>query len=269
MAISDRSHSFYISGSVARLEALDEQGRTLGWGSGFFIEERDFLSLYTCWHVVTGIDAHQLPSPHKFPPVRAQLRVHTLGVSDRGAGLRTIGGLVTFSIDLFKGNGERNWFQGKPQHVDDTGKLSPPEYDCVRIDVSAFRDKVPHFLKPDDDQKRLLKIHEDAYIVGYPYGFSANIVGPDPVFLRRNQVSNWPTQSYFLLNAPGARGMSGGPIVTFYENEWRLRGIYNGALFPEATYFADQLEENGGESRLPLGKYIPSFALRRIVGAPV
>jgi hypothetical protein len=41
---------------AVRLETFNKERKPLTRASGFLIRETDGLFLYTCWHVVTGID---------------------------------------------------------------------------------------------------------------------------------------------------------------------------------------------------------------------
>lgn len=262
---SKRSPSFYVSHAVVRLEALNAENRTISWASGFVINERDYLSLYTCWHVVSGADPHRLPS--KPPTKRERLRVQVMTRTVKSPGIATIGGLTTFDVELYDESGNSVWSQGEPQPGTENAMMRPSHWDCVRLNVSSFADFLHSPFQPEDDIVTLrLDISEDAFIVGYPYGYSANETGPDPIFLRRTPASNWGPRYFSLLDGPGAPGMSGGPIVTRLNNEWRLVGIYNGVVFPEAKYCSSILEQNKNESRLPLGKYTVLTVARASLG---
>lgn len=259
-----RSPSTYVSRAVIRLEAIGQNGRTLGWSSGFVIDEKDFPSLYTCWHVISGADPQNLPTT--LPPKRVALRVHTLAKKSITPEITTIGGLQTFELNLYDDTGHRTWLQGVSDaegvHVD----IPVPRVDCVRFDVSAYRNLLPGAFQPEDDLLSNLDISEDAFIVGFPFGYSPFDDSPYPTFLRRTRACMWGDSTAILLDGPGAKGMSGGPIVTRIDNEWRLAGIYTGAVFPESTHFQDALSSNGGVSRLPLGKYIMTMLARLEAG---
>lgn len=245
------------------MEAIDQDGRTLGWSSGFVVDEKDFLSLYTCWHTVTGADPQNLPATP--PTKRVKLRLHTLKIHDETSEIRSIGGHRTIEINLFDDENRRKWLQGDSEK-EVSGDLPPPRLDCVRFDVSEFRNFFPGTFQPEDDILDYLDISEDAFIVGYPYGYSPMAENPDPIFLRRTRACMWaPNYATILLDGPGAEGMSGGPVVTRIDNEWRLAGIYTGVVFPESTYFQERLQNNGA-SKLPLGKYTMTLLARGATG---
>ena len=263
--MQERRHSFYVSQATVRLEILDENNKTVSWASGFVVDEHDFLSLYTCWHVVTGVDPHNIPV--RAPPKRNRIKVHTQTIRKISETLTGIGGLTMFDVDLYDQTGTPIWRQGASELDVDNATLPPPFWDCVRIDVEKSRNLFANVFKPCDEKFGGLTISDDAYIVGYPYGFSPNPIGPVPIFLRRTVASDGTSGPFILLDGSGVQGMSGGPVVTKIDGEWRLAGIYNGAIFPEATFYSSELEKRKWESRLPLGKYTMSMVARHSVGA--
>ena len=48
--------NFNLSFKAVRLETLDERKTILGRATGFLVRDADGLFLYSCWHVVTGVD---------------------------------------------------------------------------------------------------------------------------------------------------------------------------------------------------------------------
>jgi hypothetical protein len=257
---------FHITHSTVKLEVLAASGQTVAWASGFLVEEHDFLSLYTCWHVVTGADPHNLPSGSVVR--RKGLRVHAMAREER-PGIISIGGLQNFQIDLYDDSGRPTWFQGPAQEKDkdQTGLTPPPFWDGVRFNVDPYRTSLPDRLTDSDCPNISLGVGEDAFIVGFPYGYSGNEKGPDPIFLRRAVASAWGPSGFQLLDGPGAEGMSGGPIVTRIEKRWYVAGLYNGVVFPEAPLFLDRIKANSGRSTLPLAKYTMATIIRSVCGA--
>ena len=265
-ATTKRSNSIYVSHAVVRLELLNSHEKILSRATGFVVKEGDFPSLYTCWHVVTGVDPHKLPT---VPPERRHtLRVYALGMEIVKEGVTRLGGYSSFDIPLYDSMGAPSWIMGPIQEGCSGAMTPPPVWDCVRFDISRFFHLLPNAFEPEDDILNSIDISEDAYIVGYPYGYSASASGPDPIFLRRTRASTWGPTSFDLLDGAGAKGMSGGPIVTRKENEWRLAGIYNGVVFPEAAYFEEETDKKNFNSQLPLGKYTMSMLARSVLGVP-
>lgn len=265
-ATTIRSNSFYVSHAVVRLELFGEDGQLINHASGFIIDERDFLSLYTCWHVVTGVDPYSLPRVR--PRKRVRMNVHTLVSESRASGVTAIGGSGYFTLELYNDAGRPNWAQSLAQEGCENVELPVPHWDCVRIDVERFREKIVGAFHPDDDILNYLDISEDAFIVGYPFGYSAAGDSPYPIFLRRTRASSMQKSAFTLLDGPGAPGMSGGPVVTRINNEWRLAGIYCGVEFPEAARSVGALGPEIKESRLPLGRYLETVVARQVVGVP-
>ncbi len=243
-----------VSNAIVRLELLSADGERLGWSSGVVVREEDYLSLYTCWHVVTGADPHRLPLPENMPRKRTKVRVHTLRRRHLGHGVEAIGGLLNFEIELYDENGAFAWEQGQLPEETEAGLMPPASWDVVRLNVDHLAKEFPRFFKGEDIGSYHLDIGDDAFIVGFPYGYSAS-ESPTPMFIKRTPCSITSPRFFRLLDGAGAKGMSGGAIVTRTNVGWRLAGIYNGAVFPEATYFAEELEFQKDESKLPLGKY--------------
>ncbi len=56
-----------VSHKAVMVHCLDDAGKEIegAYASGFILKEQDGLFLYTCWHVITGLDMHQLPMNYK------------------------------------------------------------------------------------------------------------------------------------------------------------------------------------------------------------
>lgn len=239
-----------IAHSVVQLEVLAENGETVSWATGFIVEEDDFTSLYTCWHVVSGVSPCRLPV---WPPQkREKIRVHSAKKRENPVGF-SIGGHQSFEVDLYDSLGRPLWHcsQGRPS-VD--MPLDVPMVDIVRIDVSLWSKTLPEVICCDlIDESIHPSVFMDLYLVGYPYGFSASVHGPSPVFLKRSVASLWShTHGSALLDGSGAKSMSGGPVLLERSGKVQVIGIYSGELHPEAakedTYSSDEWG-----SRLPIG----------------
>ena len=52
-----------LSNKAVIIECLNNDGELIkdANASGFILREKDGLYLYTCWHVVTGLNMHELP----------------------------------------------------------------------------------------------------------------------------------------------------------------------------------------------------------------
>ncbi len=252
--------------AAVKLEVLVEN-KTVSWATGFIIDEKDFLSLYTCWHIVTGCDPHKLPKT--LPEKRTRLKIHTQIETKQNESVTSYGGSTQLSIDLYDQGSKPIWFQGEPQEGTENGEIPVPNWDCIRININQFRNDLIGWFHPTDQITRRIDVCHPVHIVGYPYGYSANESGPEPVFLGRHVASSTGPRFYTLLDGAGARGMSGSPVIAKHEGKWKLIGIYCGTIFPESAHFRDDLYGKDGKSDLPLGKFIDSIIARGVVGAPV
>jgi hypothetical protein len=101
MAIPHRlQNSLLVGLKAVRLETFDKDKRLLKRASGFLVKESDGLFLYTCWHVVTGVDFLQ-PNPLSPPRRRAFIKVYCQNVQEPQAGVRTIGGGYSLELALY------------------------------------------------------------------------------------------------------------------------------------------------------------------------
>ena len=234
-----------ISVAIVRIETLDENHKVLSRASGFLFDESDFLSLYTCWHVVTGADPNNLPI--KEPVKRKYLRVYSKIITSQQSHL-TIDGEQYIDLELYSSCNKYLWIQGRPQNaVDEGAHLPVPHYDCVRININKHRDKFRIAFQQQNVASSRLQVGSDAFIAGYPFGYSASDAGPSPIFLKRSQASAVQNTQRQLLDAAGSPCMSGGPLLIKSGQDWLLVGIYTGAKFPEAKYFSKELDKNNNK----------------------
>ena len=66
------SQRFHLSVIGVRIECLDrlKQPPPGNVASGFLRSERDKVFLYTCWHVLTGLDPHHIELGYTLPERR-------------------------------------------------------------------------------------------------------------------------------------------------------------------------------------------------------
>ena len=229
------------------LRCLDENRAPLpgAFASGFIRRESGGLSLYTCWHVVTGFDPNDVRVGLDLPK-RRYLEVALQATERRQPGVEVVGGLQSCVLPLYSSGVPTRplWFQDDAHvpHVDlnavglylpfwhDTVKLAlPPEIavsDMQVVDKGRFFKGNMSLLAPGDK----------CLIVGYPYGFSAfGPTQPTPVVLTRFAASDRVAgrRLQFLLESVGAPGMSGGPVYVERDAELLLVGMYTGSMYPD------------------------------------
>lgn len=234
--------TFLLGPKSLRLYVTDTDGNAFR-ASGFIIEAEGKLFLYTCWHVVAGVDFLN-PFPVKPPVRRVTVALHLKSVETRTPAVTTIGGQRELIFDLYDQNGVPKWTQ-EPHHQDcpdleaiglhvpkfiDVVKL-PVELDQLTADVVAFSTS-------DVEANVLPSAGTDVLVFGYPHGYSAMAsLSVEPVFLKRSIASNMNSNSgTLLLDGSGAKGMSGAPVIVRKDGRWWLYGIYNGAIFPDGQH---------------------------------
>jgi hypothetical protein len=253
-----------------RLELLDDGARLSTRASGFLIQERDGLFLYTCWHVVMGVDFLN-PTPLSAPN-RKTVIVHSQDVQQRQPGVTSIGKSRSFEVPLYDGKGAPRWLQEPNERVhpdlNAIGLRVPKFVDLVRIPVEL--DPVVAEVVAFDTQDIFVNrsgAGEDVVIVGYPYGYSAmDVETPEPIFLKRGVASiRTSNVGVVLLDGGGTPGMSGAPIIRKLERGWWLEGVYTGILFPDQM-FGPVGKDN--DRFAALGMMVPIQVARAVMQVP-
>lgn len=265
------SHSLFVALKSVRLETLDEHGSVLTRASGFLLKETDGLFLYTCWHVVTGVDFLQ-PDLLKPPIRRSALKIYCQAVEARQPGIQSIGGTYSVTLPLYDSSGQSRWIQepNERTHADlaAIGIKIPKFFDVVRIslELDPLVQNVVEFLK-EDILTNFPDAGTDIVIVGYPYGYSAmDIATPEPVFIKRSIASSRTSNSgSTLLDGAAAPGMSGAPIVVRLEERWWLLGMYTGVIFPD---YQHKIQDSEIDRRAALGVMAPIYIARAFMQVP-
>lgn len=233
------SSTILIGTKALRLEVLGEGDALISRATGFVLEDSDGLFLYTCWHVVTGID-YQNPYPLAAPKKRVRIRAYAQQVNHLQPGIQSIGLSQAIDIELYEPSGEKRW-QQDPNHEENAdleaiGLHKPKFFDFVRIPISIAVSAVEILcFHKRNVFTNLLSSGDDVVIVGYPYGYSAlGDIAPEPVFLKRSIASGRSRPT--LLDGIGAPGMSGSPVIVFHSGRWWLEGMYTGQIFPDYKY---------------------------------
>lgn len=208
--------------------------------SGFIVREKDQLFLYTCWHVVTGYDMHNLEV--RDLPNRRFLKVSFLQ-SETSSGAQVIGWHEPFIIPLYDTHDDFKplWEQEKedvPQS--DLNRINirvPRRHDAIKIqipnDVSISR---IHIIEENHLRLAFPPLGEKLYVVGFPYGYSAFGIGSSIAILLTRFIATTGMENRgneFLLDGPCAPGMSGSPVFVEQDNRIQLTGLYTGLIYPD------------------------------------
>lgn len=234
-----------LSHKAVMVHCLDEEGNEIegAYASGFLLKEQSRLFLYTCWHVVTGFDMHQLPMDYKAQN-RKKLRISLQHAAEQptGGALRAfiVHGLRTFDISLYKsidGVEVPLWHQDSVDRSTDLNSVKvvvPNRYDAIRIPLTDFDTSPMHIVEEASLNKSLVFPGDRIYIVGFPHKFSTRGEDqPIPVVLTRfvagTQIKDRIGE--FLLDGVGAPGMSGGPAFVERDGQLFLVGLYKETIY--------------------------------------
>jgi hypothetical protein len=255
---------------AVRIEILDQHGQSVvvsarngerrgaAVASGFLLRDDAELYLYTCWHVVTGIELANPVLPGSSQR-RSRLKVSMQRSEKFKRPMVPVGGPDSFEVELYEQSGEKSgeevflprWEQDE-QSVSNSSlamaNLAQPFWhDIVRIRLPAGvvtsttpvlsrRDLWPEPIAPADP----------LMLVGYPYGFSARQLASTPIVVKRHvaAISRDGARREILIDGAGAPGMSGGPVFYEWDHRLYLFGMYVGVIFPDAA--ADNEPERGG-----------------------
>lgn len=248
--------SFYIT-------CLDKDGLLISRATAFGIKESDGYYLYTCWHVITGVDPRQIPPIYSI--TRKSIRIHAREYTERAPGVAAIGGEQAHDFDLYDPHGAPKW-QQEINHDNEPGNIVIPKlYDVVRLRIKSFPGIDHMFYIEEDISMDMASIGEDVYIAGFPFGFSESNDGPAPIFLKRSIASLSYEGHRTLIDGAGVIGMSGSPVLIRRDSKWSIIGIYGGDVYPEHKYYSDRIGEQFG-SKLPLGYFFNLYAARSFMG---
>jgi hypothetical protein len=232
---------------AVRIEILDQHGQSVivaprngerrgpVVASGFLLRDKAELYLYTCWHVVTGIELANpvLPGTNQR---RSRLKV-SVQRSEKSD---------SFEVELYEKSGEGaflpRWEQDEqsvPNSSLAMANLAQPSWhDMVRIRLPfSIVTSTTQPLSRLDLWPDSIAPADPLMLVGYPYGFSARQLTPTPIVLKRHvaAISRDGARREILIDGAGAPGMSGGPVFYEWGDRLYLFGMYVGVIFPDAA----------------------------------
>jgi len=227
---------------AVHIQCLDEKKEPIkgAYASGFIVQENGDLFLYTCWHVVTGYNMHDIEIGRNLPN-RKFLEVNLQKCTNSQPGIQLIGGNQSSILPLYDNQGIPLWIQNKEdvphESLNNIHLKVPYWHDAIKLELPkemSLSDM--QIIKENQIFKDLPMVGEKIYIVGYPYGYSTlGLEEPTAITLTRfiaaNQIKGRITE--MLLDGPGTPGMSGGPIFIERGNILFLLGIYTGLIYPD------------------------------------
>jgi hypothetical protein len=253
--IPARLNKYLLNFKSVHIQCLDENKNSIkgAYASGFIVKQNGELYLYTCWHVVTGFNMHNIEIKGALPN-RKFLEVNLQKMEQKPKGFQAIGGKQTSKIPLYDDNGLPLWIQDKHDNpnfsLNNIGIKVPLWHDTIKLqlpnDISVSDIQIINY---DEFYKYEPGIGDKVFIVGYPYGYSSlGLETPTPIVLTRfiaaDKIKGRRTE--ILLDGSGAPGMSGGPIFIETNTGLLLLGIYTGIIYPD-------YEVEGNEKTTALG----------------
>lgn len=251
---------------AVHIQCLDRDGRDVpgAFASGFITKEQNNCFLYTCWHVVTSYDMHELKgstSPNQTPN-RFALRVTLQRAKPQGPSVG-IGGSQQITVPLY----ESTNLPLRPLWHQDFRESPHTDLNAIGLRVPLFFDAVkiplPQDLQIDDLQvisesevwTNGAEVTNQVFVVGFPYGYSSlGMSQPNPIVLAHHvastNIEGRPLE--ILLDRPGAPGMSGGPVFVKKSNGIYLLGIYTGIIFPDSAFKRESVTSLGVCSNIGL-----------------
>src|ERR1700722_5264645 len=246
---------------AVRIEILDQHGQSVvvsarngerrgaAVASGFLLRDDAELYLYTCWHVVTGIELANPVLPGSSQR-RSRLKV-SMQRSEKFKGpIVSVGGSDSFEVELYEQSGEKSaeavflprW-EPDQQAVSNSSLamanlVQPFWHDIVRIRLPpGIVTSTTPVLSRLDLWAEPIAPAEPLMLVGYPYGFSARQITSTPIVLKRHvaAISRDGARCEILIDGAGAPGMSGGPVFYEWDHRLYLFGMYVGVIFPDAA----------------------------------
>jgi len=246
---------------AVRIEILDQHGQSVmvtprngerrgpAVASGFLLRDDAELYLYTCWHVVTGIELANpvLPGTNQR---RSRLKV-SMQRSEKFKGpIVSVAGSDSFEVELYEQAGEKSgeavflprWEQDQQSVANSSlamaNLVQPFWHDIVRIRLPpGIVTSTTPVLSRLDLWAEPIAPAEPLMLVGYPYGFSARQITSTPIVLKRHvaAISRDGARREILIDGAGAPGMSGGPVFYEWDHRLYLFGMYVGVIFPDAA----------------------------------
>ena len=139
MSKSPDIRKFDLPFKAVRIQCLDKDGLPIknATGSGFIRREDDSLYLYTCWHLVTGLDKNDLRVGRN-PPNRLYLDISLQASEKRTEVVTAIGGVQNTTITLY----DTLVTPYKPLWCQDKKDIPHPDLNAINIRVPFWHDAV-------------------------------------------------------------------------------------------------------------------------------
>ncbi len=269
-------NSSNLSYKTLRITTYTSDDKPISNATGFVVEQDGKCNLYTCWHVVSGIDflnpvlpvgGHK-PNYLKIQGVDVNLEQNKnhRGVIFSPLGNVYVGGTYEKRIELY--DGTQRWIQDERELREceitkATGIHVPKLLDVVKIplDISEKYSAVWSIQAPKQIYYSITQNFDDLYISGFPYGYTAQSNSPIPIVLKRS-IASMMTDNLrdIYLDGGGSPSMSGAPV---WDKSFKLIGIYRGVMYPDFKPNSKSNKPNDKHSAL--GLMTPFFTFHNVI----
>lgn len=234
-----------LENKCVKLAAIDEHGNPVmrnggqRVGSGFLMRHETGLHLYTCWHVVTGLNWREPVLPAVGEQRTFFVDMIFQDASPEGATLEGIGGSRTVRLPSYE-SPEVPWrpLWQQPRvsrncpEIEVAGLRAPQIYDVVRLQVpkECFVSETLQAFTEGDLWRDLVAPGDVLRILGFPYGFIGRTQHVQALMLTRfaAQVGLSEQLDGPFLDSPCAPGMSGGPVLIEMGGHVLVAGVTPG-----------------------------------------
>ena len=265
MFMPTKSHGSFrtlLTFKAVQIICLDENQKEIdgSYASGFITQEGNDKYLYTCWHVVTGLDIYNLKVGNSLPNIKyLKLKLQASEKIDEAC--ERIGGYSFITIPLYDFNTSPN----KPKWIQDKEDVPKIDLNAINIRVPKLHDVVKielpsdiylsevQLIKSNEYFRQSVLIGDKLHIVGFPFKYSAGGTDkPVPIVLTRYVAATevFERLGQVLLDGTGSSGMSGGPVFIEKDSEIFLVGLYTGLIYPD--YLINKSDKNSA-----LGTFCP------------
>lgn len=246
-----RQARMVLVNKCVKLAAIDEHGNRViknggpRVGSGFLMRHDTGLHLYTCWHVVTGLDWRDPVLPAAGEQRTLFVDMIFQDASPEGATLEGIGGSRTVRLRLYESPEvpwRPLWQQSRVSrscpNIEMAGLRAPRLHDVVRLQVpedGLFVSETLQVFAEGEIWRDLVATGDMLRVLGFPYGFRGSDRHEQGLMLTRfaTQMGFSEQLDGAFLDSPCAPGMSGGPVLIEMGGHVFIPGIYTGSRYPD------------------------------------
>lgn len=188
-------------------------------GTGFLYEKNNFVFLITNRHVVTtrDLDNNPLPSVNiSTKPTSVEFFTSLFRKDITTGHMDVKKGKEICKVELYDATNQPIWLKHPTLKIDVVA-IPMYEKDPPRNNFSEGQLCINNSIRFDD--RMVINISDDVFVVGYPFGRTAGERSPLPIW-KRATIASEPLDDYyqdgrktFLIDTTTRSGMSGSPVI--------------------------------------------------------